>query len=69
MSNVSLANLYDQYGFKPTGSTTAAHIDLLDTNKYMCRLLTDLSKRRNNAVIVKKLVDIGLDQNVVLISE
>ena len=31
MPNVSPANLYDQYGFKPSGSTAAALVDLTHT--------------------------------------
>ena len=45
------AKLYDQFGFKPTGSTTAALVDIintiaimLETNKYLRRLLIDFSK-------------------------
>ena len=74
MPNVSPANLYDQYGCKPTGSTTSALVDLthtvtvmLETNKYVRCLLIDFSKafdRVDHVIIVKKLVDVGLDQNV-----
>ena len=35
MPNVSPANLYDQYGFKPTGSTTAPLVDFTYTVKVM----------------------------------
>ena len=75
MSNVSPANLYDQYEFKPTGSTTAALVDLthtvtvmLETNKYVRCLLIVFSKAFDSidhAIIVKKIVDLGLDQNVI----
>ena len=68
MSNVSPANLYDQYAFKRTGSTTAALIDLthtitvmLETNEYVRSLLIDFSKAFDSvdhAIIVKKLVDL-----------
>ena len=51
IANVSPANLYDQYGFKPTGSPTAALVDLthtvtvmLETNKYVRCLLIDSQK-------------------------
>ena len=73
--NLSSANLYDQYGFKPTGSITAALVDLtytvtvmLETNKYVRCLLLDFSKAfdsLDHAKIVKMLVDLGLDQNVI----
>ena len=45
------AKLNDQFGFKPTGSTTAALVDItntisimLETNKYVRFLLIDFSK-------------------------
>ena len=48
---ITPAKLYDQFGFKPTGSTTAALVAItntisimLETNKYMRCLLIDLSK-------------------------
>ena len=48
---ISPAKLYDQFGFKPTGSTTAALVDItntisimLETNKYVRCLLIDISK-------------------------
>ena len=69
MPNVSQANLYDQYGFKPTGSTTATLVDLthivtvmLETNKYLRCLLIDFSKAFNSvdhAIIVKRIVELG----------
>ena len=75
MPNVSPANLYDKYGFKPTGSTTATLVDLthtvtviLETNKYVRCLLIDFSKAFHSvdhAIVVKKLVDLGIDQNII----
>ena len=74
-NNVSPVNLYGQYGFNPTGSSTAALVDftytvtvMLETNKYVRCLLIDFSKAFDSvdyAIIVKKLVDRGLDQNVI----
>ena len=47
-SAITAAKLYDQFGFKPTGSTTAALVDIintisimLETNKYVRFLLID----------------------------
>ena len=46
------AKLNDQFGFKPTGSTTAAFVDItntisimLETNKYVRCLLIDFPRR------------------------
>ena len=78
MPNVSAVNVYDQYGFKPTGSTTAAIVDLththtvtvmLETNKYVRCLLIDFSKAFDSvdhAIIVQNHVDLGLDQNILI---
>ena len=48
---ITSATLYDQFGFKPTGSTTAALVDItntisimLKTNKYVRCLLIDFQK-------------------------
>ena len=48
---ITPAKLYNQFGFKPTGSTTAAFVDItntisimLETNKYVWCLLFDFSK-------------------------
>ena len=48
---ITLAKLYDQFGFKPTGSTTAALVDftniiaiMIETNKYVRCLRIDFSK-------------------------
>ena len=48
-SAITPTKLYDQFGFKPTGSTTAAFVDItntisimLETNKYVSCLLIDV---------------------------
>ena len=63
-------DLINQYGFKPSGSTVAALIDitetvliLLETNKYVRCLLIDFSKAFDSvdhAILLKKLVGYGL---------
>ena len=53
---ITPAELYDQFGFKPTGSTTAALVDItntisimLDTNKYVLCLPINFSKAFDSA--------------------
>ena len=64
-----------QTGFKPSGSSEAALIDLthaisvmLEDNKYVRCLLIDFSTAYdtvNHAILMKKLVEYGLDQYVI----
>ena len=62
---ISIDDLRDQYGFKPTGSSTAAIINIthavtvmLESNKYLRCLLVDFSKAFDSVdhlVLVKKV--------------
>ena len=71
MPHILPADLTDQFGFKPSGSTEAALIYLthtisvmLEDNKYVRCLMIDFSKAFdtvNHAILMKKLVEYGLD--------
>ena len=78
MPHIPPADLTDQFGFKPSGSTEDALIDLTHTisvmredNKYVRCLMIDFSKAFdtvNHAILImlmKKLVEYGLDQYVI----
>ena len=61
------AKLYDQFGFKPTGSTTTALVDItntipimLETKKYVRCLLIDFSKAFDSVdhLIVKNKLNV-----------
>ena len=68
-------DLRDQYGFKPTGSTTAAIINithavtvLLESNKYVRCLIVDFSKAFDSVdhlVFVKKLKRYNIADNII----
>ena len=68
-------NLFDQYGFKPTGSTTAALVDItstisimLEENMYVRCLLIDFSKAFdfvNHLLLVSKLKLLKLPANII----
>ena len=71
MPHILPADLTDQFGFKPTGRTEAALIDLthtisvmLEDNKFVRCLMIDFFKAFctvNHAILMKKLVEYGLD--------
>ena len=71
---IPVEQLHDQFGFKPTGSTTAALIDLtnavsimLEDNKYVRCLLIDFSKAFdsvNHVVLIKKLKLLNILDNI-----
>ena len=75
MPHIPPADLTDQFGFKRSGSTEAALIDLtntisvmLENNKYVRCLMIDFSKAFdtvNDAILMEKLVEYGLDQYVI----
>ena len=67
--------LFDQYGFKPTGSTTAALVDItstvsimLEDNKYVRCLLIDFSKAFDSVdhlVLINKLKMYNIADNII----
>ena len=69
------AKLNDQFGFKPTGSTTAALVDItntisikLETNKYVRCLLIDFSKAFDSVdhfIIINKLKAFNIADNII----
>ena len=69
------AKLNDQFGFKPTGSTTAALVDItntisimLETNKYVRCLLIDFSKAFDSVdhlIILNKLKAFNIADNII----
>ena len=75
MSHIPPADLTDQFGFKPSGSTEAALINLthnisvmLGDNKYVRYIMIDFTKAFdtvNHAILMKKLVEYGWDQYVI----
>ena len=72
---ITLAELYDQYGFKPTDSTTAALVDItntisfmLETNKYVHCLLINFSKAFDSVdhlIVINKLKALNIADNIV----
>ena len=72
---ISIDDLQDQYGFKPTGSTTAAIINfthavtvMLESNKYVPCLLVDFSKAFDSVdhlALVKKLKRYNIADNII----
>ena len=68
-------NIFDQYGFKSTGSTTAALVDItstisimLEENNYVRCLLIDFSKAFdsvNHILLVSKLKLLNLPENII----
>ena len=75
MPNVPSQDLIDHYGFKPSGSTVAALIVVietvsipLETNKYVRCLIMAYPKafdRIDHAILLRKLVGYYLRQNVI----
>ena len=69
------AKLNYQFGFKPTGSTTAALFDItntisimLETNKYVQCLLIDFSKAFDSVdhlIIINKLKAFNIADNII----
>jgi len=67
-------NFSDQYAFRPTGSTTAAHISLLHTvtdlllnNPYVAVIALDVSKAfdtARHATLLDKIVRLHIPDNV-----
>ena len=72
---ITPVKLYDQFGFKPTGSTTAALADItntisimLETNKYVRCLLIDFSKSFDSVdhlIVINKLKALNIAVNIV----
>ena len=73
-SAITPAKLYDQFGFKPTGSVTAALVDItytisimLKTNKYVRCLLIDFSKAFDSVdhqIVINKLKALNIADNI-----
>ena len=67
--------IYDQYGFKPTGSTTAAIVDIthtvsivLETNKFVRCLMIDFSKAFDSVdhlSLIQKLKSLNIADNII----
>ena len=74
-SAITPAKLYNQFWFKPTGSTTAALVDIintisimLETNKYVRCLLIDFSKAFDSAdhlIVINKLKALNIADNII----
>ena len=74
-SAISTNEILDQYGFKPSGSTTAALVDLthkisgmLEDNKYVRCLLIHFSKAFDyveNLTLVSKLKALNIADNLI----
>ena len=72
---ITPAKLYDQFGFKPTDSTTAALVDItntisimLETNKYVRCLLIDFSKAFDSVdhlIVINKLNALNIVDNII----
>ena len=72
---ITLESLYDQYAYKPSGSTTCALIDfthrintLLETNKYARCIFVDLSKAFDTVchyILAQKLIKLKMPPFVV----
>ena len=75
LRTIPIDDLRDQYGFKPTGSTTASIINIthavtvmLESNKYVRCLLVDFSKAFDSVdhlVLVKKLKRYNFADNII----
>ena len=72
---ITLESLYDQYAYKPSGSTTCALIDfthrintLLETNKYVRCIFVDLSKAFDTVchyILAQKLIKLKMPPFIV----
>ena len=74
---ITPAKLYDQFEFKPTGSTTAALVDrpitntisiMVATNKYVRCLLIDFAKAFdsvNHLIAISKLKALNIADNII----
>ena len=66
--------IYDQYGFKPTGGTTAAIVDIthtvsimLETNKFVRRLMIHFSKAfdsDDHLSLIQKIKSLNIADNI-----
>ena len=74
-SVITPAKLYNQFGFKPTSSTTAALVDIantisimLETNKYVLCLLIDFSRAFDSVdhlIVINKLKALNIVDNII----